>query len=138
MEEGVVITTIMTRRGGLKIARYIDAETLIDELEAGGIPIYDCGISGMWGERNSIKDYIVRAPAVNVQEVKLGKWVVIDEHQSNPDFYSSEYYDAYITVRCSKCNISLTLRQREYGWFYGDKFPFNYCPNCGAKMDEKN
>jgi len=49
-------------------------------------------------------------PTADVQEVKRGLWI----EEERPTCY---------VYRCTAC---------------GDEFdaPYNYCPNCGAKMDE--
>lgn len=56
------------------------------------------------------------APAADVQEVRHGKWKECFEdwrHQIQGN-------------KCSACGFEI----------YGDISNFNYCPNCGAKMDE--
>ena len=52
------------------------------------------------------------APSADVEPVKHGEW------DKKPFLIGTSYY-------CSEC---------------GDNFgePYNYCPNCGAKMDEEN
>lgn len=66
------------------------------------------------GEQVATKESINKIPAADVQEVKHGKWVVIGTFD---DF-----------LKCSICG------------YYSPMFTanaFNYCPICGAKMDEK-
>ncbi len=65
------------------MAKYIDAEMLIKELEAGGMPIYESGISGILGDKDCIRDYIDRAPAADVQGVKHGTIDWADDTGSN-------------------------------------------------------
>ena len=67
---------------------------------------------------------------VDAVEVVHGQWLVDDYDSGDP-----EYYSAFIEVHCSKCGYSLGAENGQYGWYYGDPFPMNYCPNCGAKMD---
>lgn len=43
-------------------------------------------------------------------------------------------YEAFIEVHCSECRYSIGIEDGEYGWYYGDPFPFNFCPCCGADM----
>lgn len=100
------------------MARYIDAEALINELEAGCMPIYESGISGILGDKDCIRDYIERAPAADVQEVKHGRWEKHETHSGAFEFWF-----------CSECD-------RSGG--YSINPGFNYCPNCGAKMDGKD
>lgn len=54
---------------------YIDAKSLINELSAACMPIYEKGITGILGDNSSIADIINEQPAVDVQEVKHGRWV---------------------------------------------------------------
>lgn len=56
------------------MARYIDAELLEKELSAGCMPIYEKGISGIFGDELSIKDYIDVAPAADVRPERHGEW----------------------------------------------------------------
>lgn len=56
-----------------------------------------------------------KLPVADVQEVKHGEWK--EERLASGE----------IKYTCSKC------RQV----FQGESLDFNYCPNCGAKMDGK-
>ena len=70
-----------------------------------------------------IKSLIQKQPAEDVVEVKHGKWKL---KQYEGGILDGEIYD-----ECSIC---------EYQRFFDDirfKTAFNYCPNCGAKMDGK-
>lgn len=61
---------------------------------------------------------IDEAPAADVAEVKRGKW--IKSHWRN-------------SVSCANCSI---CRFEAYHYdFQGVQKTYNYCPNCGAKMD---
>ena len=55
------------------MARYIDADNLINELSATCIPIYEKGITGILGDNSSISDIINEQPTADVQEVKRGE-----------------------------------------------------------------
>ena len=57
-------------------------------------------------------------------------WHIDDYDSGEPDGYA-----AFIEAHCSKCGYELGAESGQYGWAYGDPFPLNYCPNCGAKMD---
>lgn len=57
------------------MARYINADNLINELSAACMPIYEKGITGILGDNSSIADIINEQPTVDVQEVKHGRWV---------------------------------------------------------------
>ena len=63
-------------------------------------------------------------------EVVHGYWHIDDYDGGEPDAYA-----AFIEVHCSQCGYELGAESGQYGWAYGDPFPLNYCPNCGAKMD---
>ena len=70
-----------------------------------------------------IKSLIQKQPAEDVVEVRHGKWKL---KQYEGGILDGEIYD-----ECSIC---------EYQRFFDDirfKTAFNYCPNCGAKMDGK-
>ena len=67
-------------------------------------------------------EMINRIPTENVQEVKHGKWVSTQEEHICGDFIP--------TLQCSVCG-----NYEFYGKAIGTKF--NYCPNCGEKMDKE-
>lgn len=90
--------------------KYIDANELIENLEASCMPVHEKGISGCLGDNKSIADVINNQPAEDVQEVRHGEWKPWDE-----------------MFRCSVCNDMAVLK--------GQANFFNYCPNCGARMD---
>lgn len=56
---------------------------------------------------------IAEFPATDVAPVKRGKWI------DSPDG---------TTTICSYC-------EADWNVFDNDTYRFNYCPNCGAKMD---
>lgn len=60
-----------------------------------------------WGEEGNV------IPTINIQPIKIGKWI--------NNIKESKHSDWYI---CSVCQ----------GW-YGYKH--NYCPNCGALMENR-
>ena len=62
---------------------------------------------------------INNAPTVDAEPVKHGKWV---------DKCVRDW-------RCSECNCEIQKIRHVDGYCYND-LP-NYCPNCGAKMDEE-
>ena len=57
--------------------------------------------------------YILDAPVVDAAPVKYGKWIVNKEKKA---------------ATCSNCEFT------SYDWF---SWNFNYCPDCGAKMDNE-
>ena len=71
-------------------------------------------------------------PAADVVAVKHGRWVTDECDPGEPDGYA-----AFIEVHCSECECALGVENGQHEWYYGDPFPMRYCPNCGAKMDQK-
>lgn len=55
-------------------------------------------------------------PTIDVVEVKHGKWII-----------TSEFEDCCY-AKCNQCNITQV--------FYFNKRLTNFCPNCGAEMEE--
>lgn len=99
------------------MARYIDADNLINELSAACMPIYEKGITGILGDNSSIADIINEQPTADVQEVKHGEWF----KPSNDPVDSKQWI-------CSECK-GLT----ETAYYCGHCY-YNYCPNCGARL----
>lgn len=102
------------------MARYIDADNLINELSAACMPIHEKGITGILGDNSSIADIINEQPTVDVQEVRHGKWE------------STELMYEKGCTRCSECKTEYYASDLEE--ICGDTFPI-YCPLCGARMD---
>lgn len=101
------------------MARYIDADNLINELSAACMPIYEKGITGILGDNSSIADIINEQPTADVQEVKRGYWKF------------NQHSKVVASFRCSEC-------QTPFYNFGNSKIlsPTPYCPNCGARMEE--
>lgn len=76
--------------------------------EIGDAPCRACYIDDMISD---IEDL----PAADVEPVRYGRWI---PHETNDGFSNG--------VQCSVCGE----------WFY-KYFTYNYCPDCGAKMDEE-
>ena len=75
-----------------------------------GVPIpYKHGMSMRGGIRKALR-IIETAPTADVEPVRHGRWELVDGKHT----------------KCSACGIARNIL-REIGW--------NYCPNCGAKMD---
>lgn len=103
------------------MSRYIDADNLINELSAACMPIYEKGITGILGDNSSIADIINEQPTADVQEVKHGDWL----KPGNDPIDNKQWI-------CSECK-GLT----ETAYYCGHCY-YNYCPNCGARMDGDN
>lgn len=100
------------------MARYIDADNLINELSAACMPIYEKGITGILGDSSSIADIINEQPTADVQEVKRGYWIPERDPDEN---------NRIQCFHCSVCDDDFHY----IGAFVATKF----CPNCGARMD---
>lgn len=93
------------------MARYINADNLINELSAACMPIYEKGITGILGDNSSIADIINEQPTADVQEVKHGYW--------------QNKYRSGTTIKegvVSSCCDMWNNRKSQF------------CPNCGARM----
>ena len=64
-------------------------------------------------------DIVDRLPNADVQEVRHGKWELIDECANEG-------------VYCSNCHKKVYRAK-----YANQKVKSNYCPNCGAKMDKE-
>lgn len=75
-----------------------------------------------------IVNRIDKIPAEDVAPVKHGEWLDNTEYLTETEFnYDGFYYDSdYIC--CSTCNSN-------FNKIDNCTETFNYCPNCGAKMD---
>lgn len=103
------------------MARYIDADNLIDELSAACMPIYEKGITGILGDNSSIADIINEQPTADVQEVKRGYWI----SERDPDENNR--------IQCFHCSVC-----DDDFHYIGAFVATKYCPNCGARMDGDN
>ena len=103
------------------MAEYIERETFLKDAEiryclpckgAGkdynGLKCRACWVDDMMGDVDD-------APAADVAPVVHGRWV------------EKEKYTFGIMYDCSLCENRIL----------DNGHPWNYCPNCGAKMDEK-
>lgn len=94
------------RRKGIKKGKY----RVI--YEVGDVPCRACGVGDMLDELDN-------APTIDVEPVKHGHWVEVQRiHET----------DHTAICECSLCGDTV--------WVYDGQRAWNYCPNCGAKMDE--
>ena len=63
------------------------------------------------------------APAADVEPVRHGQWIAMH--------YEGGILDGTDVDKCSKCGAERVIEDPKY------KTKYNYCPNCGAKMDGK-
>lgn len=96
------------------MAEYIDREATCEDCVH-----YDICIFHLKGNEN--KDCVHFKNKADVVEVRHGDWlpIVIQE-----GYFDPPYCD---TCKCSMCGYGIDVSETVY----------NYCPNCGAKMDGK-
>lgn len=70
------------------------------------------------------------APTVDAAEVVHGRWDIADYDSGEPGGYAP-----YLEVICNRCSLSVGVEEGQYGWCFGEPFPWKCCPRCGAKMD---
>lgn len=76
-------------------------------------------------ERQSLFDSIVdQQPTVDAVPVRHGKWIIRD----NPG-------TGWYMITCSECGEDVTSTAPCIGFFPNAKVTWDYCPNCGARMD---
>ena len=94
--------------------RLIDADNLKAEL-------FDAN----WltdNDEHMVEEIVERQSTVDAEPVRHGRWEIVIVSTSNP-------YESEIEEKCSLCGRFV---QR-----YGTQPQDNYCPNCGAKMDQE-
>ena len=96
------------------MAEYIDKETALSLVQPDA-PEDEKSAVTIATAKKLVRSIIYRTPTADVAPVIHGKWI------------SKNHHGYEWTFVCSNCG-------------YVDGFPFNdrynYCPNCGAKMDE--
>ena len=99
---------------------YIDKDKLLNDIEC--IDISCCtDIDDIFTE---VERTIDEQPTADVQELRHGKWI--------PIHYDSGLFDGDNCDKCSVCGYERFIEDVEY------KTVYNYCPNCGAKMDKES
>lgn len=102
------------------MVEYIDKDALLKDITDN----YNCAEVECWSADyimgfERAMDIVSKALPLNVAIVKHGRW--IDNQWID--------YDEYL--KCSKCGATVKLDS-----FFDDIWDWNYCPNCGTKMDE--
>ena len=93
------------------MSRYIDADALKERKFPNGESEYITG----WND--AISAIMTFQPTVDAEPVKRGKWIKADSQQ-----YFRKHYPCFT---CSECGYRKDSQKK-----------WNYCPHCGARMDE--
>ena len=140
-----------------KSKRLIYADDLLNEMEAGCIPIHEKGISGVLGDERCIKDYIDNAPTVEApcEQIKRERDIAIKQVESYGVKFceKAEVKEVKKVVhgywlddgtdhgvqkcRCSICEEKAISESDSYDCFTC-YIKTDYCLNCGEKMKVKN
>lgn len=93
------------------MAEYIEREKYVKLNDIIETLEYEWGYEGM-------REDLYNLPAADVVEVRHGEWLLEQEPDGKPYCF-----------HCSVCDNDFH--------YIGIKTAFDYCPNCGAKMDGK-
>ena len=85
-------------------------------------------IACVYGSNPKYINWLNHAPTVDAVPVRHGKWIKGSETKRVKENRYGVLFDAYY---CSACE-SEAYWDSDYG-----QILFYYCPNCGARMDEK-
>ena len=80
-----------------------------------------------WSMRIAIENYIDEMPTVDAELVRHGQWEQVEVVHDRKDAKIQDWQQA----KCSVCG-----RWQTTPFMYYLKLD-NYCPHCGAKMDEE-
>ena len=98
------------------MTRYIDADALISSVLKKAID--DAFLNGNTDMHRLLIQVIAHQPTIDAEPVRHGKWIKADSQQ-----YFRKHYPAFT---CSECG---QRKDSQKTW--------NYCPECGARMDEE-
>ena len=98
--------------------RLIDADALMAHLKARSDELMDEKEPLLSGACMGAAGFVMQAPTIDAVEVVHGEWIEWDEDNN--------------TWECSNCAELYTIME---GNIRDNKY--NYCPNCGAKMDKE-
>ena len=98
--------------------RLIDANALLEEIQFRR-PVIDTETKIVADCVAIARKAIVNAPTVDAVEVVHGEWLYGERNK----------VERTLIVECSECGAMFNLPMFTFGMNY------NYCPNCGAKMD---
>ena len=99
---------------------YVDTDKLKRNIRVNLMPNVDIdGTVTVEKAERYFLNLIDKTPTADVVEVKHGEW---------DDSGRYKFADGSLAIRCTVCGCA--IHSDEYG-----KYHWNYCPNCGAKMD---
>ena len=96
----------------------IDALNKLDVSDGVGISSIACSV------QESAISAIQHLLSADVQPVRYGRWIIRD----NPG-------TGWYRVTCSECGEDVTSVAPVIGFFPNAKVTWDYCPNCGARME---
>lgn len=101
------------------MAEYIDKDALLKDL----FDNYNCADIERWSADYTMgferaMDIVSKALPLNVAIVKHGRWI------------EDQWIDYDLYLKCSKCGVMVMDA------FFDDIGDWNYCPNCGARMED--
>ncbi|MBQ0088699.1 MAG: hypothetical protein KBT27_05155 [Prevotellaceae bacterium] len=100
--------------------RLIDADELFKELSEKGKEFYEYELFDSAYGISCAKTIVFVSPTIDAKPIRHGRWINVSATKRERIF------------KCSVCRNTLDFDGVNAG--RGDA---NYCPNCGAKMDEK-
>lgn len=100
--------------------RMIDADALKD-IYTRNFDYENCIYDGA-----TVVGNVDESPTVDAEPVRHGKWIIRD----NPG-------TGWYRITCSECGEDVTSNAPCIGFFPNAKVIWDYCPECGAKMDRK-
>lgn len=107
------------------MSKYIDKQEAIDAL--GERPISWTDSEYELGKQNQYDEDIlalIDVPTVEVEPVRHGRWII----KSNPE-------NGWYKITCSECGEDETTVAPCIGFMPNVKVIWDFCPNCGARMD---
>lgn len=103
------------------MTRPIDADALREQLQNLAYDDWNQGIIKSFADAcNEIIEIVEEQPTIDAEPVRHGKFIGTEF-----DGYS-DGNPVYYEWKCSECGCV----------FEDDEPTYNYCPNCGARMDE--
>lgn len=103
------------------MAEYIEREALLKDAAK------DRAIGLCEADIVDVRELINAQPAADVAPVVYGRWNICRWNCESRD-----YRGKIVEAECSECNGVFEIPMLLFGLCY------NYCPNCGAKMDGGN